>query len=125
MGEAVSMDMWDPFIASTKSHMNDAVSKIVFDRFHIIKHMNQTLDEVRKIEARNADTRELLKKTKYMWLYSSEKLPDKYRERYEILKASDLKTARAYTIKENLRNLWPCTTEDEANSFWKKWYKWA
>ena len=122
---AVSMDMWDPFIASTKSNVTDAVSKIVFDRFHIMKHMNMALDDVRKMEARNTDTKELLKKTRYLWLYSPENLPDKYREKYEILKESDLKTAREYAIKENLRNLWQCGTEDEARSFWKKWYNWA
>ncbi|EQD25935.1 transposase IS204/IS1001/IS1096/IS1165 family protein, partial [mine drainage metagenome] len=33
--EAISMDMWDPFIASTRTHVDDAKSKIVFDRFHI------------------------------------------------------------------------------------------
>lgn len=43
-------------------------------------------------------------------------------ERYEGLKASDLKTARAYAIKENLRNLWACESEDEARDFWKRWY---
>ena len=123
--EAVSMDMWDPFIASTESNVTDAESKIVFDRFHIMKHMNQALDDVRKMESRMAEFRETLKKTRYLWLYSSENLPDRYREKYEILRESDLKTARAYAIKENLRNLWQCGTEAEARSFWKKWYYWA
>ena len=123
--EAVSMDMWDPFIASTESNVTDAESKIVFDRFHIMKHMNQALDDVRKMESRMAEFKETLKKTRYLWLYSSENLPDRYREKYEILRESDLKTARAYAIKENLRNLWQCGTEAEARSFWKKWYYWA
>ena len=122
---AVSMDMWDPFIASTKSNVTGAESKIVFDLFHIMKHMNQALDDVRKMESRMAEFRETLKKTRYLWLYSSENLPDKYREKYEILKESDLKTARAYAIKENLRNLWHCNPEEEAASFWKRWYWWA
>ena len=119
---AVSMDMRDPFIASTKSNVTDAESKIVFDLFHIMKHMNMALDSARKMEARNADTKELLKKTRYLRLYSNENLPDKYREKYETLKESSLKTARAYAIKENLRNLWQCGTENEARSFWKRWY---
>lgn len=122
---AVSMDMWDPFIASTRSNIMDADSRIVFDRFHIMKHMNSAVDQVRNIESRNAESREMLKKTRYLWLYSSENLPDKYKEKYEILKTSDLKTARAYGIKENLRNLWKCNTEEEASSFWKMWHHWA
>ncbi|EQD60602.1 transposase IS204/IS1001/IS1096/IS1165 family protein, partial [mine drainage metagenome] len=72
---------------------------------HIMKHMNMALDDVRKTESRMADSKGILKKTRYTWLYSSENLPHKYREKYEILKESDLKTARTYAIKENLRNL--------------------
>ena len=41
------------------------------------------------------------------------------------MKNSDLKTARAYSIKENLRNLWNCTTVEETKEFWKRWYFWA
>ena len=46
--EAVAMDMWDPFIASTAAHVPDGESKIVFDRFHVMKHMLDAVDEVRK-----------------------------------------------------------------------------
>ncbi|EQD25934.1 hypothetical protein B2A_15872, partial [mine drainage metagenome] len=37
-----------------------------------MKHMNMALDDVRKTESRMADSKEILKKTKYMWFYSSE-----------------------------------------------------
>jgi len=57
------MDMRDPFIAYTKSNVTDAESTIVFDRFHIMKHMNMALDDVRRMEARIADSKEILKKT--------------------------------------------------------------
>ena len=117
--------MWDPFITSTGEHVDNADSKIVFDRFHIAKHMNQSVDSVRRGESRNAGMKDTLKGTRYLWLYSRENLPDKYRERYNALKDSDLKTARAYAMKENLRNLWNCTSKDEAMKFWKRWYFWA
>ncbi|MEM3267433.1 MAG: transposase [Conexivisphaerales archaeon] len=97
----------------------------MFDRFHIMKHVNGAVDDVRKTESRMADSREILKKTRYLWFYSSENLPDKYRKKHEILKESDLKTARAYAIKEDLRNLWNCSTTKEVVSFWRKWYWWA
>ncbi|EQD54371.1 transposase IS204/IS1001/IS1096/IS1165 family protein, partial [mine drainage metagenome] len=41
------------------------------------------------------------------------------------LKSMDLKTGRAHSIKENLRNFWDCTTMEEAEAFWKRWYFWA
>ena len=124
---AVSMDMWKPYIMSTKRYVKDADSKIVFDRFHISKHMNQALDDVRKHE--NTRLRksgnDILTGTKYIWLYAGENLPKKYRKIFDELKNSDLKTAKAYSIKENLRNLWNCNTVEEAKAFWKRWYFWA
>lgn len=50
--EAVAMDMWEPFVAATKAHVVGAEGKIVFDRFHIMQHMNKAVDEVRKREHR-------------------------------------------------------------------------
>jgi len=125
--QAVSMDMWKPYIMSTKRYVKDADTKIVFDRFHISKHMNQALDDVRKQE--NTRLRksgnDTLTGTKYIWLYSGENLPKKYRKIFDDLKNSDLKTARAYSIKENLRNPWNCNTVEEAKAFWERWYFWA
>ena len=63
--------------------------------------------------------------TKYIWLYTEKNLPRKYRKIFSELKNSDLKTARAYSKKENLRNLWNCTTVEETKEFWKRWYFWA
>ena len=38
------MDMWDPFMSSTMEHVPDAGRKIVFDRFHVMKHVNMAVD---------------------------------------------------------------------------------
>lgn len=125
--KAVSMDMWEPYILSTEKYVKDPDSKIVFDRFHISKHMNQALDDVRKHE--NSRLRkggnDILVGTKYLWLYAGDNLPDKQRKRFDALKSMALKTGRAYSIKENLREMWNCNTIDEAMAFWKKWYFWA
>ena len=50
--EAVAMDMWEPYIASTLQHLAEAATKIVFDRFHVMKHMLEAVDAVRKAEHR-------------------------------------------------------------------------
>ena len=50
--EAVAMDMWDPYIASTIAHVPNGRAKIVFDRFHIMKHMVEAVDTVRMREHR-------------------------------------------------------------------------
>jgi transposase len=125
--EAIAMDMWDPYIKSTKAHVPGAEDKIVFDRFHIMQHMGKAVDTVRKQEHRalKADGDERLTGTKYIWLYSQEKLPDKYVDRFEELRATDLKTARAWAIKENLRHLWTYQRLGWAEKHWRQWYYWA
>jgi transposase len=125
--EAVAMDMWEPFIASTVAHVPDGASKIVFDRFHIMRHMTEAVDEVRKSEHRRlcAEGDETLKGTKYLWLYSEENLPESSRERFAALRALNLKTGRAWAIKESLRELWDYRRRGWALRHWKQWYFWA
>jgi transposase len=45
--EAVAMDIWNPYIASTKSYVPEAEEKIVFDRYHLMTHMGKAVDTVR------------------------------------------------------------------------------
>ena len=125
--EAVAMDMWEPFATSTAEHVPDGRSKIVFDRFHVMKHMTEAVDAVRKWEHRRlqAEGDETLKKTKYLWLYSEENLPESSRERFAALRALHLKTGRAWAIKESLRDLWEYRRRGWALRHWRRWYFWA
>ena len=113
---AVSMDMWDPFMSSTMEHVPDAGRKIVFDRFHVMKHVNLAVDSTRKKENRMFLEKGLsdLKGTRYIWLHSYGNLPDKYREKYEELKKSDLLTGKACSMKENILDLWTAPSMDDA-----------
>ena len=67
---AVAMDMWEPYVQSVTSHVPGGEDKIVFDKFHLVKHLHTAVDKVRKTEhrrlARGGDTR--LTGTKYLWL---------------------------------------------------------
>ena len=125
--EAVAMDMWDNYIASTLEYVPDAMSKIVFDRYHIMAYIEGAVDKVRCQEHRQLmeKGKETLKGTKYYWLYNEENLPDKYRARFLDLKKSNLKTARAWAIKESLRDFWEYKTATGALRHWKRWYFWA
>jgi transposase len=125
--EAVAMDMWEPFIESTVAYVPDGRSKIVYDRFHIMKHMTAAVDSVRKWEHRRlqAEGEETLKRTKYLWLYSEENLPESSREKFAALRALNLKTGRAWAIKESLRELWGYRRRGWALRHWKHWYFWA
>lgn len=125
--EAVAMDMWEPFIASTVANVPGGRSKIVFDRFHIMKHMSEAVDAVRKAEHRRlrGEGDETLKRTKYLWLYAEENLPESERDRFAALRALNLKTGRAWAIKESLRGLWRYRRRGWALRHWKRWYFWA
>jgi transposase len=125
--EAVAMDMWEPFVSSTLVHVPDGASKIVFDRFHVMKHMLEAVDEIRKWEHGLLKTEgdEALKGTKYLWLFSEENLPEPSRERFAALRALHLKTGRAWAIKESLRDLWAYRSKRWALRHWKRWYFWA
>jgi transposase len=125
--KAVAMDMWDPFIASTVAHVPDGRSKIVFDRFHIMKHMTEAVDQVRRKEHRllRAEGDDTLKSTKYLWLTSEENLTAARAEKLAGLRALRLKTGRAWAIKEELRDLWEYRYKGWALRHWRRWYFWA
>jgi transposase len=125
--EAVAMDMWEPYVQATLEALPLAKEKIVFDRFHIMQHLTRAVDKVRKVENRvlSQEGDERLKKTKYLWLTTEENLSEKQQPTFAALKRSDLKTARAWGIKENLRSLWSYTSPGWAKRFFKTWYQWA
>jgi len=50
--EAVAMDMWEPHIQSVRTHLPHGGAKIVFDKFHIVKHLHEAVDKVRRTEHR-------------------------------------------------------------------------
>ena len=125
--EAIAMDMWDPYIAATKAYIPDAQKKIVFDRFHIMQHVLKAVDNVRKEEHKTLCEKgnDILKGTKYLWLWSRENIPAWRKEEFEELRAKDLKVCRASAIKENLRHMWDYCYEANMRKYFKSWHFWA
>jgi transposase len=125
--EAIAMDMWEPYVQAVLAWVPLAKDKIVFDRFHIMRHMNDAVDTVRKQEHRALipDGDERLKGTKYLWLYAYENIPDKRARDFEAIKDGKLKTARAWAIKECLRDLWDYRSVSWARKFFQGWFGWA
>jgi len=125
--QSVAMDMWDPYIAATKACVPDAQKKIVFDRFHVMRHVLEAVDKVRKNEHKQLSKlgEEILKGTKYLWLWSQENIPEWRQEEFNILRAKDLRVCRAWAIKENLRHMWDYRYEANMRNFFKRWYFWA
>lgn len=125
--DAVSMDMSAAYISAVDKTWPNGREKIVFDRYHIMKHVGEAVDTVRKREhqALSVAGRSLLTGTRYIWLYARENLPMKYWDQFWRLRDSDLKTSRAWAIKENIRHLWRYKSPAWAEKHWRKWYFWA
>ena len=93
--EAIAMDMWEPYIQSTRAHLQDADGKIVFDKFHVAKHLHDALDHVRRAE---------------------------HRATFRLLQRSELKVARAWTLKERFRQFWDYTYCGAAQKYFARWF---
>jgi len=125
--ERIAMDMWAPYIAATREKVPEADAKIVFDKFHIAKHLGDAVDRVRRQENRElaAQGDDRLKRTKYYWLQNPDGMsPARWRE-FAPLRTSRLKVARAWAIKEAAMLLWGYVRRGWAERMWRKWYAWA
>jgi transposase len=125
--KAVAMDMWEPYVQATLECLPLAKHKIVFDRFHIMKHMTEAVDKVRRREHRSLmrEGDEQLKGTKYLWISGQENLSEKQRRQLDSLPVDLLRTGRAWAIKEYLRDLWNSAKPQTARAYFDNWYKWA
>lgn len=119
--EIVCMDMSQAFIQGAARHLPQAA--IAFDRFHVIQMANKAVDAVRREEARGE---RWLKKTRWCWLKDSAKWTIKEQERMQWLPHSHLKTARAWRIKEALRDIYALrASPQQTGQALKKWLHWA
>lgn len=125
--EAVAMDMWPAFINATKEALPEADKKIVFDRFHIMGYLTDAVDKVRRGEhkALMKDGDHRLKGSKYLWLRNVENMKPEQHQAFTEIKSLNLKTARAWAIKEQLKGMWSYRSEAWARKFFDRWYYWA
>ena len=123
--KAVAIDMWQAFENSVRKHAPQA--DIVHDRFHISKHLNDSVDKVRRQEnkALKKEGDERLVGSKQLWLYNLDNIREERREEFDALRSQELKTARAWAIKEHFRWFWSYCYAGHAKNFFNDWYAWA
>jgi transposase len=123
--EAVAIDMSQAFENSVRKNVPQA--DIVHDKFHISQHLNDAVNKVRrqehKILREEGDNR--LAGSKQLWLYNPDNIPQPRILDFEALKNQELKTARAWAIKENFRWFWWNCYAGNARKYFKEWYSWA
>jgi len=124
---AVAMDMWEPYVQSTRAHLPGAEDKIVFDKFHVVKHLHAAVDHVRRGEHRALRRAgdERLTGSKYLWLRRPEDMTVEQRTAFRTLQGEDLKVGRAWALKERFRTFWAYRYPGAAKTFFTRWYWWA
>ena len=123
--EAVCCDMWAPYIDAIKKRLPNAL--LVFDKFHIVRHLLDAVDKVRKEEAQKlkSEDPELLKKSRYIWLKNPWNLTDNQKVRLSDLEKLNLKINRAYLLKEAFRKFWDYSYKAWAKKYLNRWFWWA
>jgi transposase len=123
---SISMDMWEPFITAVQESVEGADDKICFDRFHVAGHFGKALDKVRASEHRELGGAgdSPLTRTKHDWLRT--KANDEYKDKRAFLRLTrlNLKTARAWRIKEAASGLWSYSYRGAAERNWKALLGW-
>lgn len=125
--EAIAMDMWEPYRKTVRAYVPEADAKIVFDKFHVMRHVLEALDQVRRHEHRELMKRgdRRLTNTKFLWLKNPAHLSDAMRAELNRLRRSTLKAARAWALKESFSQIWHYHSIPAARAFFHRWQQWA
>jgi transposase len=117
------MDMWKPFRNSTLKPEHAPQAAILFDKFHILRHLGDALDKVRKAEyARlTGKDRRFIKGQKYTLLSHRENLTTQGRRSLKLLLSANKRLSTAYILKEEFEQLWSYNREGWARRFFENW----
>lgn len=121
--EAVAVDMSPAFTAAVLKHIPSA--KIVYDRFHVVKLMNEKLSELRRALYHEAaeQHKTLIKGVRWLLMKNPENLNVEKGERARLEEALKMNAplAVAYYMKEDLRQLWSQANKKAAGRFLADW----
>src|SRR5439155_17663370 len=118
----VCSDMWEPYLKVIREKCSEALH--ILDRFHIVAKMNKALDEVRAGESRRMASEgrvPVLKKSRWLLLKREQNLKTEQLFRLRDLLRYNLKTVRAYLLKEAFQQLWDYSSPTWAGRFLDEW----
>jgi transposase len=119
--EAVCVDMWEPFRLSIEEWAPQC--KIVYDKFHIMQHANDAIDEVRRAEffRQGPKKRGLIKGKKWLLLSRWKNLTLEHRGELNRLFQLNRRLFKAYLLKESLERLWNYHYRGAMLNYLNKW----
>ena len=116
------MDMWKAFRTSARHHAPHAA--ILYDKFHVLRHLNEAMDQVRKAEYKrltDRPDRQFIKGQKYVLLAHRENLSPEKQRALTTLLAANKRLSTAYILKEQFAQLWTYRREPWARKFFDHW----
>lgn len=115
------MDMWPAFRTSTEKNAPNA--RIIYDKFHILRHLSDALDEVRRAEYRRltGKDRTYIKGQRYTLLSHRESLSLEGKASLQKLLKANKRINTAYVLKESFGQMWDYLTERGARTFFDNW----
>jgi transposase len=121
--KAVCVDMWQPFLESLREHLPRAV--IVFDKFHVMRHVNDAVDETRRQEffRQGSHQRAAMRGKRWLLLTRWHNLPHAKRSQLKQALALNRRLFKAYYLKEQIERLWSYSYERAAMRFLDEWVK--
>ena len=126
--EIAVMDMWKPFRNSLNDNAPQA--QIIYDKFHVLGHLNDAIDKVRRQEYKRASEkdRKFIKGQRYTLLSKEANLNLKGQESLKLLLKVNKRLNKAYVMKESFAQLWDYDDPAKARQFfdnWKSQLRWS
>jgi transposase len=121
----VCVDMWKAYLNAVQRHAAQAT--VAFDRFHVVRHVNAAVDEVRRAlwQKLSGALRKAVKGTRFVLLKNPWNLTWKQKRRLSEVVRINSPLSRAYYLKEDFQRFWDYRYEGWAKQHMKQWLWWA
>lgn len=120
--EAICCDMWKPFIKVIRKKAGNALN--ILDRFHIMKMLNEAIDNTRKSEAlrfKQNSQENILHKSRWCLLKKPENLTKNQATKMKELLQYKLQSIKAYLLREEFQKFWTYSSATWAEKFFDQW----
>jgi transposase len=114
--ETISIDMWKAYQSSVAEIFPK--TKVVHDRFHLIKYLNDAIDKVRRREVKQHGG---LKNSRFVLLKNKENLTEKQQIIFEHIQSANYQVSKVWQTRENFRAIFGSSSTTEALSLFIKW----
>jgi len=123
--KVVCMDMWRPYLNAVREGAPQAT--VAFDRFHLVRHLNEAVDDVRRglVRKLKAPFRALVKGTRFVLLKNPWNLTPRQRQQLNALVRQNSPLSRAWYLKEDFQRFFDYTREGWARKHLDHWLQWA